>query len=182
MSSPSNVPLTLARANRLSRREPCSTACSPLLMAISKTAMLKATNPHIWSCVPKVTWLNNGDNNKVSKAPPSPSHNDHRRTTTIMREMRVRSSPATACEISRTLLPRIPKLVPVLIISSALLKRPKSPTPTGPIQMATSLVRMMEQRMPITCTPPKSPIAFMANRDMLVSFFNSWQEALEELD
>ena len=69
--------------------------------------------------------------------------------------------------MSRTLLERMPRLVPVDIISRALLNKANSPVPTGPIHMATSLVRMMEQMMPITWTPPKMPIAFIAMRDML---------------
>ena len=122
----------------------------------------------MWVVSPKVTWLSSGANVKVTRAPARPNHIDHLRTTLTMRATRSGLWPEMAWEMSRTLLDRMPKLVPVEIISSALLNRPNSPTPTGPIQRATSLVRMMEHRMPATWTPPKSPIAFIAMRDMLL--------------
>ena len=117
---------------------------------------------------PKVIWLKAGASTSVNKAPARPNHNDHLRTTVTMREIRPGSLLSWAWEMSRTLLERMPRLVPVAIISRALLNRPNNPMPTGPIHMATSLVRMMEHRMPITWTPPKMPIAFIAMRDMLL--------------
>ena len=162
------VPQRVTLARRLRRDVPCRTAYSPLVNACSSTATLRATKPQMWVWSPKVTWLSMGASASVTSAPASPSHIDHLRTTVTIRATMPESCPAMAWEMSRTLLERMPRLVPVEIISRALLNSPKSPTPTGPIHMATSLVRMMEHRMPATWTPPKSPIAFIAMRDMLL--------------
>ena len=164
---PTIVPHKVTLARRLRRAVPCSTAYSPLVSACSSTAMLRATKPQIWVESPKVTWLNKGASASVNRAPASPSHNDHLRTTVTMRATRLGLRPSMAWEMSRTLLERMPKLVPVDIISSALLNRPNRPMPTGPIHRATSLVRIIEHRMPMTWTPPKMPMAFIAMREML---------------
>ena len=104
----------------------------------------------MWNESPKVIWLSIGARASVINAPAKPSHSDHLRTTVTMRATKPVSRLSMACEMSRTLLERMPRLVPVEIISSALLNKPNSPMPTGPIHRATSLVRMIEHRMPIT--------------------------------
>ena len=135
---------------------------------MSSTAAARATKPHTCRSSPKVQRLSTGARAMVSVAPPRPSHSDQRRTTATILAMSRVSPRSTACEMSRTLLWRVPRLAAVLMVSSAWLKRPKSPTPTGPIHRATSLVRTIEHTMPAICTPPKMPMAFMATRDMLL--------------
>ena len=149
-TKPKMVPHIVAWARRLSFAKPCSTACSPLVSATNSNATDSATKPQMWSELPKVHSLNSGDMAMVKTTPAMPSHSDHRRTAVMTREMCPCSAAFSwACEMSRTLLWRIPRLVAVLSMSRAWLNRPKSPMPTGPIHIATSLVRTIEQIMPI---------------------------------
>ena len=162
------MPYTEALAKRLSLDSPCSTAYSPLVSAINSSATESTTKFHVWLSSPKVNRLSHGANASVMPTPAKPNHSDQRFTAATIREMlKAPCSPfSQACEMSRTLLWRTPRLVAVLSISRAWLKMPNKPTPTGPIQIATNLLLTMEHKMPITCTPPKMPIAFIAMRDM----------------
>ena len=54
-------------------------------------------------------------------------------------------------------------------ISIALLYNPMTPIPTLPNNTATTLVRITEQRMLTTCTPPKSAAALVIRRYKLLS-------------
>lgn len=147
-------------ARGLKLRVPWNIAPTPEYSAFPNGTSARMQNVHQRSVFPKHQLLSIGERRQRASAPSSPNIQVARITTAEMRSMLAPED----CDMSRVALWSMFSRERVETMSETELYRLISPTPNGPTNTAISLVRIREQRIVRTRTPPKMPAALRIER------------------